>query len=237
MECPLIPSICIIIIALSLNKVRRGSKYRGRASCHRVIRSLQCQHFIISIPSICSNVTLQCLLSSLSDNDQFYSIPSLFNTIILLLFTVIIPFVINQVCILSNIYPFTLWQMKIMQCGDGELAWGCNRVLTLDSYTQYGGWPFCYGCYTKNFKQGTVRCRGALYALYSYNGWMRELFCFLIIKSCVFNSRSHILIFHHFFFFYLLFSFSLFLLVNLVIMPYKTSTLFYLHNASLITTI
>ena len=46
------------------------------------------------------------------------------------------------------------WHKACFKCGDGESLWGCNRGLTQDNYSQYGGWPFCKACYTKYFKQG-----------------------------------------------------------------------------------
>jgi LIM domain len=66
---------------------------------------------------------------------------------------------------LSSSFPFSsspsstslsgaAWHKACFKCGDGESLWGCSRGLTQDNYSQYGGWPFCKACYTKNFKQG-----------------------------------------------------------------------------------
>jgi LIM domain len=54
----------------------------------------------------------------------------------------------------SSSLPGAAWHKACFKCGDGESLWGCSRGLTQDNYSQYGGWPFCKACYTKNFKQG-----------------------------------------------------------------------------------
>ena len=45
------------------------------------------------------------------------------------------------------------WHKSCFTCGDGGQVYGCHRGLTLDSYVQYGGWPFCKACYMRNFSQ------------------------------------------------------------------------------------
>ena len=47
------------------------------------------------------------------------------------------------------------WHKACFTCGDGGGVYGCAKRLSLmDGYSQYGGWPFCKGCYTKAFLQG-----------------------------------------------------------------------------------
>jgi hypothetical protein len=96
------------------------------------------------IPSLPFLLSSLLLLSSASPHFHFSSIPSSSS------------FLSPPHCHISSPLLSTgaAWHKACFKCGDGESLWGCNRGLTLDSYSQYGGWPFCKACYTKNFKQG-----------------------------------------------------------------------------------
>jgi len=56
-------------------------------------------------------------------------------------------------CVVQVVAAGAVWHKHCITCGEGGAVYGCRRTLTLDSYAQYGGWPFCTACYLKNFAQ------------------------------------------------------------------------------------